>query len=474
MRCAALEKNDTRYALLATVVLLDLILTGKFLQRNNPNVMLYMAVFGVAAFLVVFVAWRFSKSAALSVFAGLLILSPPVFVATTLPSIRFDEVMLVLLLIRLLCEDPHSFLKQNAAAIKLFFLIVAYGLISILHSFLFLGCIPSVGDFFEIARFIEYGIVVAVAKIVASGASNKDIHNFFNSFIFFSFVFILFCFYQFFNLFHFNGNISFLYTHELHVYALNKYRRVIGTVANPNSAGFFLNIIFFYMVCRLFFFQRKEKKVIIWAEVLLAIASFAALLCTLSRTNILANFICVTWLIFKFQKRASPRMKKVTLLLLFAAVAFVAIFFAFDESFRIRMISGLDLTHDRSLLARFQRWADVLQEIAKSPLFGWGPAKNVFDIAPPVDNEYLLVLRKYGIIGFGFYVFSYYLIYREASVAEKSRDMRWFGLFEKCTLLCVAINNITGGVLYHVQIMPFLLLIVAFIAGIRKLSSHES
>lgn len=474
MYCTALEENDTRYSLFMTVVLLDLILTGKFLQRNNPNVMLHMAVFAVTAFLVVFVAWRVGKFAALSVFTGLLILSPPVFVVTTLPSIRFDEIMLALLLIRLLYEDPRTFLKQNATGIKLLFFIVVYGLISILFSFLFLNCIPSVRDFFEIARFIEYGIVVAVVNTITFSASKKDIQNFFNSFIFFSFVFILFCFYQFFNLFHFNGNISFLYTHELHIDALYKYRRIIGTVADPNSAGFFLNIIFFYMVCRLFFFQRKEKKGIIWAEVLLAITSFAALLCTLSRTNILANFICVAWLIFKSQKRASPRMKKVTLLLLFAAVAFVAIFFAFDESFRIRMISGLHFTHDRSLLARLQRWADVLQEIAESPVFGWGPAKNVFDIAPPVDNEYLLVLRKYGIIGFGFYVFGYYLIYREASATEKSRETKWLGLFEKCIFLCLAINNITGGVLYHVQIMPFLLLIIAFISGIRKLSNYES
>lgn len=474
MCCDALEKNDARYSLLATVVLLDLILTGKFLQKNNPNVILYIAVFGVAAFLLVFVAWCFSKLSALSVFAGLLILSPPVLVVSTLPSIRFDEVMLVLLLIRLLCEDPYGFIKENVGVGKLFFFIVVYGLISILYSFLFLGYIPSVGDFFEVARFIEYAIVVMVAKTIVLDASREEVQNFFDSFIFFFFVFILFCFYQFFNFFYFNGNISFLYTHELHVYALNKYRRIIGTVANPNSAGLFLNIIFFYMVCRLFFFRRNEKKGIIWVEVFLAVVSFIALLCTLSRTNILANFMCAAWLVFKSQKRVSPWMKKRILILFFAAVTFIAIFFAFDESFRIRMLSGLYLTHDRSLLARFQRWGEVLQEIAKSPLFGWGPAKNVFDIAPPVDNEYLLILRKYGIIGFGFYVFSYYLIYKEASAAEKLKDIRWLGLFEKCTLLSVIINNITGGVMYHLQIMPFLLLMVAFISGMRRLLSHES
>nr|PZN09006.1 MAG: hypothetical protein DIU64_09530 [Caldicoprobacter oshimai] len=474
MHCLALKGNDTKYPLVATVLLLDLILTGNFLQRNTTNVTLYMAVFGIAVLLVVFVAWCFSKLSAFAVFTGLLILSPPVSIATTLPSIRFDEIMLVFLLIRLFYEDPYGFLKQNAVIIKLLFLIVAYGVISILHSFLFLNYIPSIGDFFEIARFIEYGIAVMVAKTVASNVSKKDMENFFNYFIFFSFVFILFCFYQFFNLFHFNGNISLLYTHELHVYALNKYRRVIGTVANPNSAGFFLNAIFFYLICRLFFLSQQERKAAIWAEALLAAGAFAALLCTLSRTNILANFVCLAWfIIFKSKEKASRWMKKVTLTLLIIGVAIVIAFFIFDESFRMRMISGFDIINDRSLVARFQRWAEVLQEIAQSPLLGWGPAKNLFDIASPVDNEYLLILRKYGIIGFCFYLLGYYLIYRQASAAEKLSETKWLGLFEKCIFLCFVITNITGGILYHIQIMPFLLVMITFASGIRRLCEYE-
>lgn len=473
MRSFVLKEDDARYSFLVTVGLLDLILTGNFMQKNNLNVILYMLVFGVAAFLVAFVAWRFSRSATLFVFTGLLILSPPVYIATTLPSIRFDEIMLALFLMRLFYQDPRGFVKQNAAVIKLLSFILGYGLISILHSFLLLDYIPSIRDFFEIMRFIEYGIVVMVVNTVASSLSKKDVQNFFWALTLFSFIFLLFCLYQFFNPFYFNENISFLYTHELHIYALNKYRRVIGTVANPNYAGFFLNIIFFFMVCRLFFFQ-EGKKGILWVEVFLAIVSFAALLCTLSRTNILANFICAAWLILKFQKKASPSMKKATIILLFAVIASVVIFFAFDESFRTRMISGLFFTHDRSLLARFQRWADVLQEVAKSPIFGWGPAKNVFDITPPVDNEYLLVLRKYGIIGFSFYLLGYYFIYREASATEKSMETKWLGLFEKCILLCLAITNITGGVLYHVQLMPFLLIMITIISGIRKLPERKS
>jgi len=54
-------------------------------------------------------------------------------------------------------------------------------------------------------------------------------------------------------------------------------------------------------------------------------------------------------------------------------------------------------------------WLDVFQYISQSPLLGRGPARTTFEELPVTDSEFLDVLKKFGIIGFLFYL-GYFLV----------------------------------------------------------------
>lgn len=51
-----------------------------------------------------------------------------------------------------------------------------------------------------------------------------------------------------------------------------------------------------------------------------------------------------------------------------------------------------------SLLKRFDKWEEAFDLFKQSKIFGWGIAKSIHITI--VDSEYLLTLRRYGIVGF--------------------------------------------------------------------------
>ena len=51
-----------------------------------------------------------------------------------------------------------------------------------------------------------------------------------------------------------------------------------------------------------------------------------------------------------------------------------------------------------SMLLRYQQWAEAFNLFLKSPIIGWGPAKEIHTTI--VDSEHLLLLRRYGILGY--------------------------------------------------------------------------
>ena len=54
---------------------------------------------------------------------------------------------------------------------------------------------------------------------------------------------------------------------------------------------------------------------------------------------------------------------------------------------------------NNSMLIRYVNWFDAWNLFKQSPLFGWGPAKSVHETI--VDGEHFLLLRRYGLIGYG-------------------------------------------------------------------------
>jgi O-antigen ligase len=85
-----------------------------------------------------------------------------------------------------------------------------------------------------------------------------------------------------------------------------------------------------------------------------------------------------------------------------ATMVALAVHFLMPEQFFVRFGSLLGLAADTSLQARLEQWEPVYPLVRESPLFGWGPAKA--SMTTLVENEYLFMLRRYGVVGLGLFL----------------------------------------------------------------------
>ena len=94
-----------------------------------------------------------------------------------------------------------------------------------------------------------------------------------------------------------------------------------------------------------------------------------------------------------------------------------------------------------------------------SPIFGWGPGKMT--MITVVDNEWLLLLRRYGLIGviifilwFANFYFGLSKIYRSSLTVETMA----LAVALQATLLAYAVYMIPAAVYHSLQLMPILLI----------------
>ena len=76
------------------------------------------------------------------------------------------------------------------------------------------------------------------------------------------------------------------------------------------------------------------------------------------------------------------------------------------------------------MLLRYQQWADAINLFKQSPIIGWGPAKAIHTTI--VDSEHLLLLRRYGILGYSFcnFIFGFiWVLFRNEKDKFSSMDL---------------------------------------------------
>jgi len=109
-------------------------------------------------------------------------------------------------------------------------------------------------------------------------------------------------------------------------------------------------------------------------------------------------------------------------------------------------------------------WGTQFAYWLESPWFGWGPGK--FDMETIVDNEWLLLLRRYGVVGLAVFITLFGSLFSGLSTMGKKAS-------EPAVLaLSVALRATFAGyvvymglsVIYHsLQLMPIILLFLGLI-----------
>jgi hypothetical protein len=207
------------------------------------------------------------------------------------------------------------------------------------------------------------------------------------------------CFQQYFNLFNLNRLYIPLIAPSQYTTLMEGYSspRVVGMLGNPNSQGYALALALNCMLFLIF----KEKST---TKILGAIVIFIAMLMTLSRGSLVSCLAGVLVLFCFYKKDKKFVIYKLVIFCLLFFVLSVLILWLKDNPliydlilFRFEALSNI--SEDTSFVTRFHGWLINIEHFKLSPVFGVGPLPRAVTIFGAADNEWLLFLRSYGIVG---------------------------------------------------------------------------
>ena len=209
---------------------------------------------------------------------------------------------------------------------------------------------------------------------------------------------------------------------------LFRYRRVYSTMGNPNVLGQLLTwaIVAFLMAA----IARIGRRTVYLG---------AALVCSITLAMTGSRYGLMTLLVGIFLIVVMSSTSRRRSIQLVAAILLLPLFYwtfsviATSDRYSTERYGSLSnpLQMD-SLRERLDvLWRDAEEDIARSPLFGHGPAKSAYT-GVITDSEYLDVLKEFGIIGFlpylAYYLIPAIMIWRGLRERSSSRDILdvWF------------------------------------------------
>lgn len=319
----------------------------------------------------------------------------------------------------------------------LYFSLAGSTLISTLYGWALSGVI-EIRDLLELVKLAKYWCAYQLAVSL-----RPPIDVFYKSAYLSSIIICLFSVAQVFDLFAVNSWLSPLYISPSQVNHLDPgrawyQRRATATLGNPNSLAAMLVIIFWL----LWMSPRLQRPKVRWIALACALVS---LVLTQSRTGMVAFLMGWAGYLVLGQVSLLRRFWGALIPILLVIVGFSGVL-----PYLAGLKGGLEVN---SLQLRIKIWNSILNETIKSPILGFGPAKTLLHVY--VDNEYLLYLYRYGIVGLSLLVLLYISI---GCSSYKKRNTPYGVVF--WILLGLLVVNLTNTTFYNLQLMPILMLLV--------------
>lgn len=387
-----------------------------------------------------------------------LFLTPSIAFSTDIPAIRLDEVTLVALV-------GYVFINLAAGReVK-----VAWGLLQtlltgfsifVLISILvgvFLGYAASLGDLNQLVRLAKYVLIYTLALTVVrtSPKPEKEKLNILTFFVVCSVLAMPIVIQQYFNLFHLNE----LYVPKIaptqYKPLVNDYPypRPVGMFGNPNELGFAFSVA--SLISIHFLVTKSLKTVFVFVLPLQVLM----MLLTLSRSALAGFAVGMAYLFITsfIQKGTIPVRRLVRIFVLMAFVLLLGgVLFShpgFYQTTGWRFTQGLFLESDTSWQLRLIHWEENLALFAESPILGVGPLRRAeFEFG--ADNEWLLLLRSYGLLGTVFLVIAFLLPH---FLNDRSNTKSLVGVI----LISSAVYMIPAAIFHSLVLMPLVLIVMA-------------
>ncbi len=408
--------------------------------------------------------------------AALLILS--VFLTPASMLIRPDYFLGVLLCLLGMSKRSSTMFRLAARETWLLILLAIFSVFSIAVQLTGKGF--ALRDLMILVRYVVY--IATLFAGIAVGLSSTRINILWYVALGLIILIIAISFAQYFNIGRINTIMIPIYTVADRYSVLEEglsWRRIIGTMGNPNYWGFFIGsglILSAYMCL--------QKRLLFAAPTLLL---FVCIIMTGSRTSLLAALLAIitsALVIASTGKRLN--LKTFTPVLLTAAILggmyiaysyFTADYYESHDRFSTNNLGTLEL--------RMKWWGQVLSTMLAEPYtFVLGRGPNKLENVRYGDNIYILYLRDFGLIGLGLYLMFLRLVTRTLLqlTRQLARNNPALSQLAAVTLLLfvqLATFDMAADGWFNVRIAELLLFCYGFTLGLahkhrqrRKL--HES
>ncbi len=368
----------------------------------------------------------------------------------TLPigiDIRIDDLMALFLIPLLLTVRPNF--KINRLIISYSLILILF-FVSTLFGYFYLSVPHSLRDLNEFVRVLKPFLIIIAVSYCDSDKLLKKMHSFFKYGAIFI---ILIGFLEFFDVPGYRKLISLIYSgHRFE--NLDRVRTIL-MAGDPNIAAALIIYFVTYILQTMLMTKNKIRNSFILLFLIVV------LLMTSSRTLLIVFVvILLASLLHHFQnnKFFSFMVLGLCLILVLPIIQY------FD--YIVIGFSTFSEGKNTSMLLRYQQWAEAFNLFLKSPIIGWGPAKEIHTTI--VDSEHLLLLRRYGVLGYLAvvnFIFGFIWV-----LFRKRRKFSSINLFHKrialtslFSCLMIFILMITNNFFSGYQLMPLFVVMITLV-----------
>jgi O-antigen ligase len=332
--------------------------------------------------------------------------------------------------------------------------------LSMVYAAWFKGQLLSGRDFWELAKVFLYFLLFAL--VMNQKISLADLRYYYKLALLIFAVSSCVGFLQYIDFLGINERVSPYYA-PTQMRGLLVHGRITGTTPNPNEFGALMVLALSFALSGALFFQERKLQFLCWGT--LPVFGLALVL-TLSRSALVSLFLTWATILFLFFRQEGLKYKLrrlLTVVLLGCFLGALMLQIVPEKAF-YRYGQLVEFTKATSWQKRVAMWKENFAIWLESPWLGWGPGKATMGTI--VDNEWLLLLRRYGVVGlviflclFGNLFFGLSRIrkaYSDPSVVALSVALQG-------TFVGYASYMVLAAVYHSLQLMPILLLFLGLV-----------
>lgn len=388
------------------------------------------------------------------------ILFPYIRLPGDIPDVRPEFIIIVVvwcLIILAYLTEGRSVRLPYLSAYKWFAIFAIIIMLSITYVAWLNNQMPIWRDFWEIVKLLLYFLIFVL--ISSQRITHIDLRRYYKLALILFLISACFGFLQYINFAGINELVSPFYA-PTQMRGLLVHGRITGTTPNPNEFGALMVLAASLALSGALVYREWKLRLFCWFSLLIY---GIALLLTLSRTSLVCLFIASIIIIFLFYKEKGLKgnFKRLFPLVLLGFLIIIVLLQVLPEKALARFSELLYFTEAPSWQARVGKWKTHYDIWLGSPLFGWGPGKA--EMSTIVDNEWLLILRRYGLFGLISFISLFGCLYNglfrigrdnpETSVIALTVALRG-------TLISYSLYMMLASVYHSMQLMPILLLLL--------------